>query len=164
MNVERIRHHSDAFCHHQSFHHWRNIPSGDVQCSCGRVPAYWLVLPLQLRSCQTMKTTGKKLQGLRKKYQHHMVMILYLISCLCLWPTESWMLLFKQCIEKWDYKAVVLQMLALVPSLRDTLHRCRHVSMWCLQKAIVWGFDHRICCMLHTCWACMESCRLVSMF
>lgn len=60
VNVERKRHHSNAFCRHQSFHCWRTIPSGDVQCSCGRVPACWPILPVQLRSCQTMNTSGKK--------------------------------------------------------------------------------------------------------
>lgn len=138
-----------------------------LDCLLSRLPGV-AVLPLQMRSCQTMNTTGKKNpqnnQGLRKRYQHHMVMILYLISCLCFWPTESWTLLFKKCIEKWDYKAVIQQMPELVWCLRGTLHRCRHISMWCLQKATVWGFDHRIYCMLHACWACMESCRLVSMF
>ena len=74
------------------------------------------------------------------------------------------MLLFKQCIEKRGYKAVIPQLSALVPSSRDTLHRCWHISMWGILKSIVWGFDDRVCYVLHTCWACLESFRLVSMF
>lgn len=92
-----------------------------------------------------------------------MVMILYLISCICFWPTEGWMFLYMQCIEKQDYKAVIPEMPVLMPSLRDTLHKSRRISMWCLLKAIVLGFDHWICCMLHACWAYMASGRLVSM-
>lgn len=128
------------------------------------VPVSRPVLPLQQRSCQTLNTARKQMQGLRKKYQHRMVMILYLISCLCFCPTESWMFLCIQYMEKWDYKAVVPEMPVLMPSLRDTLHKSRRISMWCLLKVVVWGFDHWICCMLHVCWACMAPCRLLSTF
>lgn len=70
--------------------------------SYGRVPVYLPVFSLQLRFCQIVNTTGKTLQGLKKKYQHHIVMILYLISYIWFWSIEGSMPLFKQCIKKWD--------------------------------------------------------------
>lgn len=80
--------HSDAFCLYHSFYHWRNMPSGDVQRSSGGLPAC-PSSTLQLSTCQAMNTIGKKSQGVRKKNQQLMVMILYLISCLYFCLTES---------------------------------------------------------------------------
>lgn len=55
--------------------------------------------------------------------------------------------LFKQCIEKWDYKAVILQMPTFVPILGDIWCTRQHLSVWYLLKAVVCGFEI-VCCTL----------------
>lgn len=50
-------------------------------------------------------------------------------------------------IEKWDYKAVIIQVPTSVPTLGDTWHTCQHICMWYLLKPIKCGFEI-VCCTL----------------
>lgn len=143
--------HSDAFCHYDSFHHWRNIPSGDVQCSCVGMPAYRPVLPLKLRSCQTIKTIRKKFQGLRKKESASLGND-FVLNFLFMFLAYRKLNVTVQALY-WKVGLYGCDSTPILPvrNSRHTLHRCWHISMWCLLKATVWGFDDTICYMLHTC-------------
>lgn len=106
--------------------HWRNVPAGGCLSTCLSFLFNW--------GSARLWTPLEKFSRIKERYQHHIVMILCLISYIWLWSIERWMSLFNQCIEKWDYKAVILQMPTFVPTLGDSWHKCQHISVWYLLK------------------------------